>query len=172
MTGHPHHGGGESTRYFEDFPVGSVYELGSCEITAADIIEFGTKFDPQPYHIDEESGKASPFRGLIASGWHTASLFMRLYVDSLLLDSAAVGSPGVDDLRWLRPVRPGEVLHGRLTVVDSAPAPFRPECGVLRKRGVMRDAEGRPVLKLLLFSMVLRRPAAPPPVESRGDGAG
>ena len=157
-------------RYFEDYPPGSIYELGSCQVAAEDIVEFGAKFDPEPYHVDEEAPRASPFRGLIASGWHSASLFMRLYVDSLLLDSAAVGSPGVDELRWLRPVRPGDVLHARLTVVDGGPVAFRPECGLLRKRGVMSDAEGRPVLNLLLLSMVLRRHVAVEPVASHGGG--
>src|SRR5579859_3157513 len=103
-------------RYFEDFAVGHTLELGSYTITREEILAFARQFDPQPFHTDEEQAKASLYGGLIASGWHTASIFMRLLVDGLLNDTASMGSPGVDELRWLRPVRPGDTLRARFTV--------------------------------------------------------
>lgn len=145
-------------RYLEDFKVGDVYELGSYHVTAEEIIEFGQKFDPQPYHVDEDLGRNSLFGGLIASGWHTAAMFMRLYVDTLLMDAAVEGSPGVDELRWLRPVRPGDVLNGRLAIAVVAPSLTRPNCGTLQKHCEFTDGQGRPVMKMVLYSMVRRRP--------------
>jgi acyl dehydratase len=147
-------------RYFEDYVPGTVHDLGSHRVTAEEIVEFGTAFDPQPYHVDEAAGRDSPFQGLVASGWHTASLFMRLYVTALLNDSAAVGSPGVDELRWLHPVRPGDTLHGRLTILSGTTNPLRPASGILRKRGELLTPAGTPLLRLTLFSIVLHRPAA------------
>src|SRR5687768_4952718 len=88
-------------RYPQDFAVGEVYDLGSYRMGTEEIVEFGRRYDPQRYHVDSDVGAESPFGGLVASGWHTAAVFMRLYVDAILQDSAAEGSPGVEDLRWL-----------------------------------------------------------------------
>ena len=96
--------------YFEDFELGRVYELGSVDVTEADILEFARRFDPQPFHVDPEAARQSVFGGLIASGWHTGAMWMRLYVDSLLDGAASMGSPGIEELRWLAPVRPGDTL--------------------------------------------------------------
>src|SRR5690242_11639548 len=98
--------------YFEDMKPGDKMELGTYTVTREEILEFANKFDPQPFHINEDAAKKSMFGGLIASGWHTASICMRLYVDAILSKSMSLGSPGVDELRWKRPVRPGDVLTG------------------------------------------------------------
>jgi acyl dehydratase len=109
-------------RWFEDFQVGDVTEVGPVTVSEDEIVAFATQFDPQPFHIDPEAAKASPFGGLIASGWHTTALFMGMFVRAILLDSASLGSPGVEELRWTAPVRPGDALTGRVTVTDVQPS--------------------------------------------------
>src|SRR5437763_6025884 len=109
-------------RYFEDFAEGQVYELGEVSISEAEILEFARKYDPQPFHVDQAAAQHSMFRGLIASGWQTASMYMGLLVRGLLLDSASLGSPGVDELRWVKPVRPGDVLRGCVTIPSVRPS--------------------------------------------------
>ncbi len=106
-------------RYWEDFAVGDVTELGSVDVTEREIVEFAERYDPQPFHVDPEAAVDGPFGGLIASGWHTAALFMGLFVRGILLDAASMGSPGVEQLRWTAPVRPGDRLTGRVTVTDA-----------------------------------------------------
>ena len=112
--------------YFEDFEEGQVYELGEKTLTKEEIVAFAREYDPQPFHVDEEAAKGSAFGGLIASGWHTAAIFMRLYADAVLSRAESMGSPGVEELRWLKPVRPGDTLSARLTVLDAAPSASRP----------------------------------------------
>src|ERR687896_2668164 len=124
-------------RYFEDFEPGHVFELGSRTVTAEEIVAFARQWDPQPFHTDEEAAAASVFGGLIASGWHTGAMWMRLYVDSLLDGAASMGSPGIEELRWLAPVRPGDTLRGRLTVLETTPSETRPGRGTVRIRGEM-----------------------------------
>lgn len=97
--------------YFEDFSVGQVLDLGSCAVSEEEIVAFARQFDPQPFHVDAEAAAASHFGGIVASGWHTCALLMRGIVDQLLLRSASHGSPGVDEIRWLQPVRPGDRLR-------------------------------------------------------------
>jgi acyl dehydratase len=109
-------------RYWEDFAVGDAIEVGPVTVSAAEIIEFASRYDPQPFHLDEVAGKESPFGGLIASGWHTTALFMGMFVRAVLLDSASLGSPGVEEIRWTAPVRPGDTLAGRSTVTDVRPS--------------------------------------------------
>lgn len=99
-------------RYFEDFKVGNVTEIGPVSVSQDEIVEFATRDDPQPFHIDPEAAKSSPFGGLIASGWHTTALFMGMFVRGILLDAASMGSPGVEEIRWTAPVRPGDRLTG------------------------------------------------------------
>jgi len=127
---------------FEDFEPGQVYELGSWEVTEAEILDFARAFDPQPFHVDPDAAARSPFGGLIASGWHSAAIYMRLYVDGILSRAASMGSPGVEELRWLVPVRPGDVVRGRFTVVETSPSSRRPDrgtvialCELLNQRG-------------------------------------
>ncbi|GAA3124134.1 MaoC/PaaZ C-terminal domain-containing protein [Streptosporangium carneum] len=136
-------------RAFEDFRIGDVYELGSQKVTQEEIVRFARMYDPQPRHLDDED--------LIASGWHVTAMFMRLYADEVLRHAEAEVSPGVDELRWLRPVRPGDVLTGRVTVVGVAASLSRPDCGVLQQRGEFLDEENLPVMRVMLYGLMRKR---------------
>ena len=133
---------------FDDFEPGRVYELGSRTVTEEEIVEFARQFDPQPFHLDPEAAGESVFGGLIASGWHTGAMWMRLYVDSMLGGSSGMGSPGVEELRWLAPVRPGDTLSGRLTVLEATPSANRPDRGTVRIRGEMVNQDGVTVMAM------------------------
>ncbi|MFF9148508.1 MaoC family dehydratase [Streptomyces sp. NPDC014861] len=147
-------------RYFEDFRPGDVHELGTVTVTAEEVLEFGRRFDPQPFHTDSERAKDSPFGGLIASGFHTQSLFMRRYVDGLLAYSDCLGSPGIDEVRYLRPVRPGDVLTARVEILGATPSPFNPATGTVRPRCTLVAADGTAVFSMILLSIFRRRPDA------------
>jgi acyl dehydratase len=118
-------------RYFEDYVQGSVHEFGSIAVEEAEMISFASRFDPQPFHTDPEAGKRSIYGGLIASGWHSASLMMRLFVDHYLSHVASLGSPGVDELKWLKPVRPGDTLALRITVSETKRSRSKPDRGIV-----------------------------------------
>ncbi len=119
-------------RYFEDYVPGSVHEFGCISVEEAEVIDFARRFDPQPFHMDPEAAKQSIFGGLIASGWHTASLAMRLLVDHYISHVASLGSPGVDEIRWLKPVRPGDILSLRVTHLESQRSRSKPDQGFIR----------------------------------------
>src|SRR4051794_12307010 len=109
-----------------------MFEFGPRTVGADEIVAFATQFDPQPFHVDEAAAAAGPFGGLVASGWHSAAIFMRMYVDAVLNDTASMGSPGVEELRWLVPVRPGDTLRGRATVLEATPSGSRADRGTVR----------------------------------------
>jgi acyl dehydratase len=132
---------------FEDFAAGQVYELGSRTVTEGEMVDFARQWDPQPFHVDPEAAKESVFGGLIASGWQTGAIWMRMYVDTML-GSAARGSPGIEELRWLAPVRPGDTLSGRLTVLEATPSATRPDRGTIRIRGEMVNQDGVTVMAM------------------------
>jgi acyl dehydratase len=119
-------------RYFEDYVPGPTYEYGPISVSEAEIIDFAKKFDPQYIHTDPEKAARGPFGGLISSGWHTSSLMMRLYADNYVSSVAAIASPGVDELRWLKPVRPGDSLWIRVTVLESRRSQSKPHFGMVR----------------------------------------
>jgi acyl dehydratase len=144
-------------RYFEDFTPGQVIELGSRTISKEGVLAFAREFDPQPFHVDEEAAKRSIYGGLLASGWHTAALLMRLLYDGLLKDAASLGSPGVDELRWLRPVRPGDTLSARLTILESIPSRSKPDRGLIRSLTELRNQHGEVVLTVRGLSLLGRR---------------
>ena len=146
------------TVYFEDFVPGRVFELGTIGVTADEIIEFASKYDPQPFHIDPVAARATPFGGLIASGWHTCALYMRLLFDGLLHDSSSQGSPGMDELRWLAPVRPGDRLSATSTVVEATPSATKPNRGTVILRSEMTNQDGVVVLRMVGRGMYGRRP--------------
>ena len=143
---------------FEDFEPGQVYELGSRTVTEDEIVDFARQWDPQPFHVDPEAAKESVFGGLIASGWQTGAMWMRLYVDSML-GSAARGSPGIEELRWLAPVRPGDTLTGRLTVLETTPSATKPDRGTIRIRGEMVNQDGVTVMSMISRGHFGRRAA-------------
>ena len=140
----------------EDFEPGHVVELGSVSVTEAEIVEFARRYDPQPFHVDPEAARESVFGGLIASGWHTGAMWMRLYVDAMG-GSAGQGSPGIEELRWLAPVRPGDTLHGRLTVLDATPSERRPDRVTVRIRGEMVNQDGVTVLSMVSRGHFVRK---------------
>jgi len=154
--------------FFEDFQIGSVREYGAYEVTRDAIIAFAREFDPQPFHLDEEAGRKSLLGGLAASGWHTASISMRINVDHLLADAACLGSPGIEELRWLKPVRPGDVLRVRSEVLNARVSRSRPDMGLVQFRfGVLdqNDQEAMWYRSQIMFGLRGAEPAAPRPVE-------
>lgn len=148
-----------TSRYFEDFQPGQIFELGEHTMTRDEIVDFARQFDPQPFHVDEEAAQRSAFGGLIASGWHTAAVFMRLYVDALLADAASMGSPGITELRWLAPVRPGDTLTGRFIVESVAPSSKRADRGTVHFRSEMVNRDGTTVLSMTGRGYFARRDA-------------
>jgi acyl dehydratase len=145
-------------RYFEDFTPGQVIELGRHTITKERIVEFAREFDPQAFHTDEEAAKRTVYGGLLASGWHTGSIMMRLLYDGLLKDTASMGSPGVDELRWLRPVRPGDTLSARTTVLESVPSRSKPDRGMIRHLIEVTNQGGEVVMSVKGVNILARRP--------------
>jgi acyl dehydratase len=144
-------------RYWEDFKTGDVVEVGPVTITEEEIVEFATRFDPQPFHIDPVAAAQTPFGGLIASGWHTTALFMGMFVRAVLLDSASLGSPGVDEIRWTAPVRPGDTLSGRSTVTDVQPSSKDPWRGTVFTANEVFNQDGVLVLRLKARGFFARR---------------
>jgi acyl dehydratase len=147
-------------RYFEDFLAlvdSAPVELGSHVFTTSDIIEFARAYDPQPMHTDPEQARSSIYGGLIASGWHTAAIYMRLLVDSVIGASESLGSPGIENLRWLRPVRPGDTLTARFSVLEARPSESRPDRGIVRSRGEMQNQNGEVVMELEAVNFFRRR---------------
>ncbi|MGH3781688.1 MAG: MaoC family dehydratase [Pseudonocardiaceae bacterium] len=149
-------------RYLEDFQTGQRYQLGEHTVTAKEILAFAEQWDPQRFHIDPDQARDTPFGGLIASGWHTTSIFMRLYVTSLLRDSSGIGSPGVDDIRWKEPVRPGDTLIATVEIEKITPSLGRPDRGTVKPRCELTNQHGRSVLTMYLHSSFLRRPPPDP----------
>ena len=133
-------------RYFEDYVPGSVYEYGTILVDEAEVIEFAKRFDPQAMHIDAEAAGRGPYGGLIASGWHTASMMMRLLVDNFVSKVASLGSPGVDELRWIRPVRPGDLLRVRITVLEARRSRSKPDRGLVRTTIEVLNQKGEVVM--------------------------
>jgi len=139
-------------RYLDDFIAGQVYELGSHTVSAEEIMHFAREWDPQRFHTDPTD---SAYGGLIASGWHTASIFMRLYVTALLADSACLGSPGVDELAWLAPVRPGDTLSARVTIEEVAASKAHRGRGRIRPRcELRRHKDGAVVFTMVLHTLM------------------
>jgi acyl dehydratase len=145
-------------RYYEDFQVGEVTELGPIDVSEEEILEFAKRYDPQPFHIDPEAAKTSPFGGLIASGWHTTALFMGMFVRGILLDSASMGSPGVEEIRWTAPVRPGDRLTARVTVTDAQPSEKTPGRGTIFTTSEVFNQDGTLVLRMKARGFFARRP--------------
>jgi acyl dehydratase len=144
----------DTPNYFEDYIVGATQELGSIAVEEAEVISFAQRFDPQPFHIDPAAAKQSIFGGLIASGWHTASLMMRLFVDHYLSQSTSLGSPGVDELRWLKPVRPGDVLAIRATVLEATRSRSKPDRGLIRTLVEVLNQNREVVMSLKAMNLI------------------
>ena len=146
--------------FWEDFPVGHVFEVGSHCFTAEEIIGFARQYDPQAFHIDPVAAASSAFGGLVASGWHVVLVAMRLSCDAYLLRSAGMGSPGVDDLRWLKPVRAGDTITYRRTVREARPSNSKPGMGLINMVGDGTNQHGETVMTMSAWTMMGRRPAS------------
>ena len=154
------HGGEGSLaqdRYFEYYVPGTVCEFGEVRVTEREIIEFARHFDPQEMHVDPQAATRGAFSGLIASGWHTAAMMMRLVVDNFLPKRASLGSPGIDELRWLRPVRPGDTLRVRITVLEATRSRSRPDRGVVRTLMEVLNQRGEVAMSLKAMNIIACR---------------
>jgi acyl dehydratase len=146
-------------RFFEEFQVGQRFRTGTATVTVPAIKAFAAEFDPQPFHLDEEAAGGTLFAGLAASGWHTAAIAMRLIVESDLRPAGGVIGAGVEELRWPRPVRPGDVLHVEGEVIEVRASRSRPELGIVRLRATAFNQAGEPV-QLWTPALMVRRAAA------------
>jgi acyl dehydratase len=147
--------------YFEDFEVGEVHQFGSFTFTRDAIVAFARQYDPQPFHLDDEAARASIYGGLIASGWQTGAVCFRLAVDGLIGRAASLGSPGIDDLRWLKPVRPGDTITGRAEVVEVRASRSKPDRGSVRLRYEAFNQRGEQVFSMTSVGLFARREAPP-----------
>ncbi|MDE1173388.1 MAG: MaoC family dehydratase [Parvibaculaceae bacterium] len=143
--------------YWEDFKAGEVIEFGEKHVSRDEIIEFASEFDPQPFHLSEEAGKASILGGLCASGWHSCAMLMRMMCDEYMLDSSSMGAPGTDEVRWQKPVYVDDILRVRRTVLESRPSNSRPQVGLTRLRHELINRKGEVVLVMTGWILFGRR---------------
>jgi acyl dehydratase len=155
VTDHPE----RLTRYFEDYVPGITVDCGSFSLSEAEIIAFAKEYDPQPFHVDPVAAKDGPFGGLIASGWHTTSMMMRQLVDNYVSPESSLGAAGVDELRWANPVRPGDTLHIRATVLEARRSGSKPDRGIVRTLMELTNQDGDLVMKVTAINFILLRPA-------------
>jgi acyl dehydratase len=144
-------------RYFGDYQPGAVYEYGYATLDEAAILAFARQFDPQPMHTDPVFAAAGPFGGLIASGWHTAGILMRLVADHYLSAVASLASPGIDELRWPAPVRPGDMLRLRTTILEARPSRSKPDRGLVRTHAELLNQDAAVVLSLIAMNLLRLR---------------
>ena len=153
-------------RYFEDYQPGSVYEFGTIVVSKEEVLEFARRFDPQYFHTDPVRAASGPFGGLIASGWHTAAMMMRLYADHYVSTVASLGSPGIDELRWTRPVRPGDRLSLRASILEAKRSRSKPDRGLVRSFIEVFNQERQVVMSLQVMNLMLcRTPLSSAPEE-------
>ena len=147
-------------RYFEDYTAGEVFVYGDHEVTEQEIVEFARRYDPQPFHVDADAARDSTYGGLIASGWMTGSIMMRMLVDHFLSPLSGMGSPGIDELRWFKPVRPGDRLRVRLTLLETRRSQTRPDRGLIQVQQEALNQDGEVVMLVRSWGMYRCRPAA------------
>jgi acyl dehydratase len=145
-------------RYFEDYVEGDVHVFGSAVVDADEQLAFSRKYDPQSIHVDPAAADKGPFGGIIASGWYTGCLMMRMLVDHFLTHNASMASPGVDELRWLKPVRPGDVLSVRATILKATPSRSKPDRGAVTTLTEVLNQHGEVVMSLTAVNIMGRRP--------------
>jgi acyl dehydratase len=145
--------------YFEDFEIGKAIEVGSRTVSEEEILDFARKFDPQPFHVDREAAAKSIYGGIIASGWHTCGVMMRLMVDGFLREAASLGSPGIDEIRWIKPVRGGDTLHVTTTALEARPSSSKPDRGIIVTLWQARNQHGELVATVKGMGLFQRRPA-------------
>lgn len=147
-----------TTRGFEDYTQGSEWEFGPLEVNEAEVIDFGQRFDPQPFHVDPVAAAAGPYGGLIASGWHTCALMMWLLAEQYLSPASSLGSPGIDELRWILPVRPGDKLTLKATVREARRSRSKADRGLIRTHVELVNQRGEVVLSLLAMNLIRTSP--------------
>jgi len=145
-------------RYFDDYLPGATYDCGSVSVSEDEIVSFARQFDPQPFHADPGAAARGPFGGLIASGWHTAALVMRQLVDHYLPEEASLGSPGLDEMRWPDPVRPGDTLRVRASVVEARRSLSKPDRGIMKTAIEAVNQDGRTVMRATAINFLRVRP--------------
>ena len=143
--------------YFEDLNIGQKILIGPISVTEVEIIEFAKKFDPQPFHIDAEKAKDSLFGGLCASGWHTCSLYMRMLYDGLLINLASLGSPGMNEIRWLKPLFPNETIKGELQIISKTPSKSKPFIGSIVIDSKVFNSKKELIMTMQSISIVKKR---------------
>ena len=143
--------------HFEDYPVGAVFTGGPILVSEQEILDFARHYDPQPMHIDKDAAERGAFGGLIASGWHTGAMMMRLLADHFLPKTASLASPGIDELRWLHPVRPGDVLRIRVTVLEATPSRSKSDRGMVRTLIEVLNQDGKVVMSLKPMNIIACR---------------
>jgi acyl dehydratase len=146
-----------TTLFLDDLTAGQRFTTPGITLTEGEIIDFALRYDPQPFHLDVVAAAASPYRGLIASGFQTLALAFRLFIQTGAFRESSVGSPGIDDLRWLAPVRPGDTLHCELEVLEVRPSSSRPDRGIARLKYAAVNQRGEPVLTFVVLHLLLRR---------------
>ena len=149
----------KAPRYWDDYEIGQKFDLGSTSFTADEIVDFARQYDPQSFHVDPAAARQSMFGSLIASGWHVTAKLMRLFVDNYVDQRTALGSPGVDEVRWLKPVRPGDTLNAWVECAGKVPSMSRPEMGIVHEHWRATNQKGELVMTLKGTNMVRRRPA-------------
>jgi acyl dehydratase len=148
----------DGLRYFDDYLPGATYDCGSFSVSEDEIVSFAEQFDPQPFHVDPGAAARGPFGGLVASGWHTAALVMRQLVDHYLSAEASLGSPGLDEIRWPNPVRPGDTLRVRATVMEARRSLSKPDRGIMKTVVEAADQDGRTVMRAIAINFLRVRP--------------
>ena len=147
--------------YFEDIVPGTKSAFGRYEVTRDEVIEFATKYDPQPFHLSDDEAAKTYFGRLSASGWHTAAMMMRMLVDNMsAVQQASLGSPGLDELRWLKPVYPGDVLRVETEILDKRPSRSRPDMGSFRSQATVRNQDDIVVMTVISIGLIRMRPSA------------
>jgi acyl dehydratase len=143
--------------YFEDLNIGQKILIGPISVTEVEIIEFAKKFDPQPFHIDAKKAKDSLFGGLCASGWHTCSLYMRMLYDGLLINLASLGSPGMNEIRWIKPLFPNETIKGELDIIRKTPSKSKPYIGSIVIDSKVFNSKKELIMTMQSISIVKKR---------------
>ena len=148
-------------RYLEDYRAGDAIDLGSYGVTEAEILTFASRYDPLPFHTDKEAAARSVYGGLTSSGWLTALIMMRMLNDDFICQETTLGSPGIDELRWLKPVRPGDLLTGRVEVNAVRPSSSKPDMGLVTNTATLSNQHGELVYSSKSVAMFRRRPPQP-----------
>jgi acyl dehydratase len=148
-------------RYFEDLEVGARTDFGTYDVTREEVLEFARKYDPQPFHLSDEEAAKTHFGRIAASGWHTAAMTMAVIARHVVADEqAGLGSPGIDELRWLKPVYPGDTLHVRGEILEKTPSRSKPHIGSFRTRTTVTNQDEVPVMTFVSIVLIRRRPDA------------